>query len=89
MEAGLDEEDARRAAGRLFSDKAAGNVLRVKGFVPAPGDGEYPWRQINITRKEEEVRPAKTGQEILIVTGEKLDEARVRGTLKGECHAVP
>ena len=81
LEAGLSVEEVCEAARQLFADEAIGHVLRVKGFVPVPEDAAHPWRQINITRKEEEIRPAKAGQDILIVIGEGLDHPAVEERL--------
>ena len=53
---------------------ACGNVIRVKGFVRT---GEDTRVQINATRGGLEIEPTIFANEVLIVTGEKLDRSRI------------
>ena len=74
MNLGLGEAALLKAVRGIFSDPACGTVFRVKGFFP---DGAGGWKELNMTRREHSVQPVKRGQEVLIVIGEHLDQARM------------
>ena len=70
----MEEEEVRRKVEETFADPACGNVIRVKGFVRT---GEDTRVQINATRGGIEIEPTIFANEVLIVTGEKLDRSRI------------
>ena len=57
----------------LFADPACGHILRVKGFLQT-ADG---WQELNATRDTQTVQPLLTGQEVLIIIGEKLSRPAI------------
>ena len=69
----LPPEELRRRVAALWADPACGRVFRVKGFVPAAGG----WLELNATRDSMSFRPARAGQEVLIVIGEGLDRRAI------------
>lgn len=70
----------RRAHKRLFAAPECGQVLRVKGFAPAPAGG---WLELNATAAGCTLAPIPQGQEVVIVIGEALDKAAIEANLKG------
>ena len=70
----MEEEEVRRKVEETFADPACGNVIRVKGFVRTGDDTRV---QINATRSGIEIEPTIFANEVLIVTGEKLDRSRI------------
>jgi G3E family GTPase len=58
---------------RLWKDREAGNVIRIKGFL-ADDPGKNTWIEVNSTRKGTRIDRIPKGQEILIVIGEGLKE---------------
>ena len=64
------EEEVAGQIRKLFLDKRAGHVFRVKGFLRGPGG---TFREINATRERIECKDSGAGQEVLIVIGEGLD----------------
>lgn len=65
---------AKHAAKKIFADPACGGVLRVKGFLQ---DGKN-WLELNATQHEISLKPIGTGQDVLIIIGEKLNEEKIR-----------
>ena len=65
---------AKHAAKKIFADPACGGVLRIKGFLQ---DGEN-WLELNATQHEISLKPIGTGQDVLIIIGEKLNEEKIR-----------
>ncbi|MCD7833005.1 MAG: GTP-binding protein [Lachnospiraceae bacterium] len=81
MNVRMSEEELRLAVGRIFMDEACGNVFRIKGFLRVPGEAdarEDTWMQLNATRSEITLSPIQTGQEVLIVIGENLNEEAIQ-----------
>ncbi len=74
----LRPEAIREQARTVFENPRCGNVFRVKGFL-RDGDG---WLELNATRQSTELKPIAHGQEILIVIGEGLKEAEIRGVFE-------
>ena len=64
---------------KILNDPSCGDVFRVKGFLRKE-DGQ--WLELNATRHEICIRPAKLGQEIMIVIGEKLNKEVIDGYWK-------
>ncbi len=54
----------------IFDDPTSGQVFRIKGFLKN-GEG---WLQVNAAKDQLHVAPVSTGQEVLIVIGEGLQE---------------
>ena len=58
----------------LFTNKAYGDVFRIKGFFM---EGNT-WYQVNATSKESLISPIPDGQQVLIVIGENLSEGSIK-----------
>ena len=71
----ISRENIIEKAGKLLNDGIYGHIIRIKGQVQSPRGS---WTDINITRSEQSVNEQKTGQDILIVIGEKLDKEKIR-----------
>ncbi|MCC8138302.1 MAG: GTP-binding protein [Clostridiales bacterium] len=78
----ISEERLREAVTDIFTDPACGDVFRMKGFLRA-AEEEKQWLQLNATRSEITLEPIRVGQEVLIVIGERLDEAAIQRHLAG------
>ncbi len=57
----------------LMKNEAAGDIIRIKGFLKCRKDAPSPWLEINATQDAIEMKPSKEGQEVLIVIGENLN----------------
>ena len=73
------EEELHETADRILKYPSCGDVFRVKGFLRKE-DGQ--WLELNATRHEICIQPAKLGQEIMIVIGEKLNKEVIDGYWK-------
>ena len=80
LELHLTPEQLQAAAQRLFAAPECGQVLRVKGFAPAPAGG---WLELNATAAGCTLASIPQGQEVVIVIGEGLDKAAIEAKLKG------
>ena len=80
LELHLTPQQLQAAAQRLFNAPECGQVLRVKGFAPAPAGG---WLELNATAAGCTLAPIPQGQEVVIVIGEALDKAAIEAKLKG------
>ena len=80
LELHLTPQQLQTAAQRLFAAPECGQVLRVKGFAPAPAGG---WLELNATAAGCTLAPIPQGQEVVIVIGEALDKAAIEANLKG------
>ena len=80
LELHLTPQQLQTAAQRLFNAPECGQVLRVKGFAPAPAGG---WLELNATAAGCTLAPIPQGQEVVIVIGEALDKAAIEANLKG------
>ena len=78
LELHLTPQQLQAAAQRLFAAPECGQVLRVKGFAPAPAGG---WLELNATAAGCTLAPIPQGQDVLIVIGEGLDRARIETQL--------
>ena len=78
LELHLTPQQLQTAAQRLFAAPECGQVLRVKGFAPAPAGG---WLELNATAAGRTLEPIPQGQDVLIVIGEGLDRARIETQL--------
>ena len=79
LELHLTPQQLQTAAQRLFAAPECGQVLRVKGFAPAPAGG---WLELNATAAGQTLAPIPQGQDVLIVIGEGLDKAAIEARLK-------
>lgn len=75
MEEKITPQVMKKAVRELFSDKAYGEVFRVKGFLKEE-DGS--WLELNANHEGSTLQPVAVGQEVLIVIGEHLKEDRIR-----------
>ena len=80
LELHLTPQQLQAAAQRLFAAPECGQVLRVKGFAPAPAGG---WLELNATAAGCTLAPIPQGQEVVIVIGEGLDKTAIEAKLKG------
>ena len=55
----------------LFNDKAAGDIIRLKGFIQ---DESGEWLEVNATRDDILINPISEGQDLFIVIGENLSK---------------
>lgn len=91
----MSESELRSMAAGLFGDESYGNIFRIKGFVPAENekesviDGqnqEYTYIEINATKKQTEITHTDNGQEVIIVIGERLDNAKIEDYIRSCSH---
>lgn len=66
--------ELRSRVEKLMAAPDCGNIVRVKGFMTAE-DGS--WVELNATRQTLTIQPIETGQEIMIVIGEGLEEEKI------------
>ena len=84
----MSEEELKNMAAGLLSDESFGNIYRIKGFVPEKNtnhktDEQFDtYVEINATRKQVEINRTDKGQEVIIVIGEGLDNARIEGYIR-------
>ena len=65
-----DISDLQSTIRDIFEDEAAGNIIRLKGFIRDDNGG---WLEVNATKWKVDISPISTGQELFIVIGEGLD----------------
>ena len=70
------KDEITEAAKKVLEDRECGNVFRVKGFLK---DKEEKWLELNATHQEIRTAPIPEGQEVVIVIGEEMNEAKIRG----------
>ena len=71
----ISEDQLKKAAEGILKDPQCGAVFRIKGFIKKEnGD----WMELNATQKEMSLQKIPVGQEVVIVIGEKLNEARIQ-----------
>ncbi|MBU5480417.1 GTP-binding protein [Blautia sp. MSJ-19] len=78
MDEKIDASKAKNAVKKIFEDSSCGDVFRMKGFLK---DGEK-WLELNATHHETTLKPINVGQDVLIVIGERLNEAKIRTYLE-------
>jgi len=61
---------------KIFADEKVGNVIRIKGFIPAENN---KWVEVNATKKQLKVTESNVGQEIILVIGERMNMELVNG----------
>lgn len=84
MNMDISREQLARAAAVLMNDKEiekkCGHIYRIKGFIQ---EADGSWLQINAIHGQTTVEPAASGQSVIIVIGEHLDEESIRRELNG------
>lgn len=70
----LTENELRDKVASLIHDPSCGHIIRVKGFVPDGGK----WIEINANGENIETSRCDSGQEVLIIIGENINEEAVR-----------
>ena len=75
MNRDITEERLRRVVSKIMDCPECGNVFRIKGFLK---DADGKWLQLNATHDQTQLEHIKTGQEVLIVIGEKLNEDKIK-----------
>ncbi len=69
----------------LLTDKRAGHVIRVKGFVKISEDEQT---ELNATEKEIKTSPIVSSRNVLIIIGEGLDKNYINDILRDYCSTV-
>ena len=83
----MSEDELRSMAAGLFADDSYGNIYRIKGFVPDEGAIEKEiYVEINATRNQTEITHTDKGQEVIIVIGEDLDNAKIEEYIRSFSH---
>ena len=70
------KDEITEAAKKVLEDGECGKVFRVKGFLK---DKEEKWLELNATHQEIRTAPISEGQEVVIVIGEEMNEAKIHG----------
>lgn len=70
----VSEQELRARTERIMKDTACGHIFRIKGFILRE-DGQ--WLGLNATQQNISIRPIQSGQEIIIVIGENLNEEAI------------
>lgn len=71
----ISEDQLKKAAEEILEDSQCGAVFRIKGFIKKENED---WVELNATQKEMSLQKIPVGQEVVIVIGEKLNEARIQ-----------
>ena len=74
LELPLSKDNLESKISTLITDSTFGDVLRAKGFFKE----QDSWYQFNATRNEFELTEMPVGQEVFIVIGENLSEAKIK-----------
>ena len=74
LELPLLKDNLESKISTLMTDSTFGDVLRAKGFFKE----QDSWYQFNATRNEFELTEMPVGQEVFIVIGENLSEAKIK-----------
>lgn len=70
----LEEENVNRTIAEIFADKRCGKVMRAKGFVRT---GDNVRIQVDATRHEVKTCRTPFAREVLIISGDELNEDRI------------
>ncbi|MGN0465625.1 MAG: GTP-binding protein, partial [Lachnospiraceae bacterium] len=71
----MEEEKLYSVVEKIMQDSVCGNIFRIKGFMKLKDDS---WIELNATHKKISIKPALSGQEVMIVIGEELNESEIR-----------
>lgn len=81
----MDETLLKETAKKLLSDKKAGKVIRIKGFVKTSDSTQV---EINATEKEIKIEPVTSSRNAIIIIGEHLNKAYINEIWKDYCSVV-
>jgi G3E family GTPase len=81
----MKKKELEEISARLFREKNAGRVIRIKGFVGIEDGSQL---EINATEKEIFTRPVTSSRNVMIVIGEHLDKAYINNIMKKYCEVV-
>lgn len=81
----MPSDRLREIAKGLLTDKKAGHVIRIKGFVQISPDAQV---ELNATEKEIKTSPIVSSRNVLIVIGERLDKEYINSIFKDYCSVV-
>ncbi len=85
FDAAMSEDELREITTALFTDKEAGHVIRLKGFVQTAPDSQV---EINATEKEIKISPIISSRNILIIIGERLNKEYINDIMRDKCSVV-
>lgn len=77
LEVPYSRESIKERIRLIMDDSACGNVFRVKGFFCENNS----WYQLNATRQLIRIEPIPTGQKVVIVIGENLNEENINSIM--------
>lgn len=63
-------EDIKKHIQESFHDEKCGHVFRIKGFI----ETDHGWKEVNATKDMITVNDVKSGQQVIIIIGELLNE---------------
>ena len=81
----MPSDKLQEIAKGLLTDKKAGHVIRIKGFVQISPDSQV---ELNATEKEIKTTPIISSRNVLIVIGERLDKQYINSIFKDYCSVV-
>lgn len=67
----MSEQELRARVEGLIGDTKYGNIFRIKGFMQV---ADEQWVELNATQEAIAIKPIPTGQDVLIVIGEHLNQ---------------
>lgn len=79
MNISMSQQQLEQAVDAIMKDESCGKVFRIKGFMQV--EKEH-WIELNATKEKVNIHPISSGQEVLIVIGESLNENRIESYLK-------
>lgn len=78
MNISMSQQQLEQAVDTIMKDEACGKVFRIKGFMQV--EKEH-WIELNATKERINIQTISSGQEVLIVIGENLNEKRIESYL--------
>lgn len=67
----MSEQELRTKVEGLMRDARCGTIFRIKGFMQT---ADNQWVELNATQETITIKPIRTGQDVLIVIGENLNQ---------------
>lgn len=67
----MSEQELRTKVEGLMRDARCGTIFRIKGFMQT---ADHQWVELNATQETITIKPIRTGQDVLIVIGENLNQ---------------
>lgn len=80
MEVKMSEEQLCDTVRKMFKDSSCGKIFRMKGFMKSSQGG---WVELNATKENISLCPAKEGQEVFIIIGEDLVQEKIADYVNG------